>query len=108
MGTGDNDSRPAWCFGHFNHIDLESLPDTIAFIRHPLVRGQYRFNPAEVNQDLSGFDTLDDTADNVTGLAGIFFKNSAVLRFMQTLENNLLGSLRSNTAGILRCRFYHN
>jgi hypothetical protein len=60
-----------------------------------------RFGLAEVDVDVAALEAVDDAGDDVALLAGVLLEDDFALGLTQTLEDDLLGRLGGDAAGVL-------
>lgn len=78
----------------------------IVFADDNLIERNYAVGFAEFNINTVLFDALNDCRQNFVFFVGIFLKDCALFRFANALHNDLLCSLRRDSAEILCVRFF--
>ena len=102
MAAGDQDFRPLGGAADAENEHLDPLSLAVTLGADLLFLRQNRLRPAQVQGDgASGVGGFDDTGHNVAFVLGKFLEKQFALRFPQTLQDNLLGGLGGNAAGVV-------
>ena len=109
MSTGNHDLRTFISTLYFDDISFHTVMCLIVFAGDLLISSQHSFNFAQIDVNISVFNTLYHTGNDVLGTALETFIYLSTLCFTDTLHNNLFCILGSDTAKIFRSNLcFHN
>ena len=82
---------------HANH-DAKAFANVVSLELRLFALGQTRFGAAHVHDEVGSFGALDDDGDQFADAIVILIENGVALGFAHFLQDDLLGSLRGDTA----------
>ena len=109
MRSGKENLRSFVAFSYIHDVNFESVIDIVMFARHLFVRGKDPFRVSDIYEQRFVAYSLYGSRHDFALTRDEVVKNHSALCFSDSLNDNLLSSLRRNSAEIPRSNliFHH-